>query len=800
MTAGIPDVLADPVGVMVGLISGIEPGLGQAAIEAAVISVAGGRAKRRKLAQALAARPAVLADGRSPAPRVVGDVLIALRNAGAVVISPPVCAGCGRHLRTLQRRGQDWYCAVCGPRPGGCAACGRERIITSFDRRRQPRCASCPDRDDRDLLAVLATVVGRLDSSLPAEQITAAAHRVFSRPAKLRQLAWAVEDEPGLLAGDGARAPIPAVLRFIDELCQAGAEHITRPACPRCQRAVRLHRRVEGQWCCRNCVARSRAQPCSRCGALREPAARDQAGGPLCPHCLITDPANLETCAGCGRARPVSARAPGGPLCPSCLPAKMMTCAVCGRHTACYLSKTTGQPWCDACKQRWARCSRCGTLAQVRGGTKTGPLCGACTRPDPGFWRCCPGCGQPGRINAGRCARCTAGRRLRELLGGPDGQIRPQLRALYQALAAADRPATVTAWLDKSAAPAVLHGLDARSQITHQTLDELMPRKAADHLRAVLVAIGELPPRDEQLVRLERWAAQVIAARPGPGQQQLLHRYAIWHVLRRLRGRLRGAHATPGQTDAARRNIRAAAALLDWLTAHDLTLATARQGDLETWLATAQASHRIHVGNFTRWARKHKLTRLDIAAVKWDGPAGVIDTETRWEQARWLLRDDTLKPEDRVAGLLVLLYAQWPATISRLTPGHIQAEDGQVRIRLGREPAVLPEPLATLVTQLAVTRRGHAAIGGQHASPWLFPGGQPGRPISAARMTERLRQLGIHSGRARSATLFQLATDLPAALLARLLGIHITVAVAWQRACAGDWAAYAADVSHRLEH
>ena len=224
MTAGIPDVLADPVGVMVGLISGIEPGLGQAAIEAAVISVAGGRAKRRKLAQALAARPAVLADGRSPAPRVVGDVLIALRNAGAVVISPPVCAGCGRHLRTLQRRGQDWYCAVCGPRPGGCAACGRERIITSFDRRRQPRCASCPDRDDRDLLAVLATVVGRLDSSLPAEQITAAAHRVFSRPAKLRQLAWAVEDEPGLLAGDGARAPIPAVLRFIDELCQAGAE------------------------------------------------------------------------------------------------------------------------------------------------------------------------------------------------------------------------------------------------------------------------------------------------------------------------------------------------------------------------------------------------------------------------------------------------------------------------------------------------------------------------------------------------------------------------------------------------
>jgi hypothetical protein len=38
-------------------------------------------------------------------------------------------------------------------------------------------------------------------------------------------------------------------------------------------------------------------------------------------------------------------------------------------------------------------------------------------------------------------------------------------------------------------------------------------------------------------------------------------------------------------------------------------------------------------------------------------PTAAIDTETRWQQARWLLHDTTLDPEDRVAGLLVLLYA-----------------------------------------------------------------------------------------------------------------------------------------------
>jgi hypothetical protein len=48
--------------------------------------------------------------------------------------------------------------------------------------------------------------------------------------------------------------------------------------------------------------------------------------------------------------------------------------------------------------------------------------------------------------------------------------------------------------------------------------------------------------------------------------------------------------------------------------------------------------------------------------------------------------------------------------------------------------------------------------------------------------------------------LFQLATELPAAILARLLGIHINVAVAWQHAAAGDWTSYAADVSRRSEH
>jgi hypothetical protein len=140
---------------------------------------------------------------------------------------------------------------------------------------------------------------------------------------------------------------------------------------------------------------------------------------------------------------------------------------------------------------------------------------------------------------------------------------------------------------------------------------------------------------------------------------------------------------------------------------------------------------------------------------------------------------------------------KWPAALSRLTVDHVEQHDEQVRLRLGHEPIVLPEPLAELILQVVATRRGKAVIGDQGSSPWLFPGGQPGRPISAFGLAERLRQLGINSARSRSAALFQLATELPAAVLAQMLGIHITVATAWQRASSGDWTNYAAEISRR---
>ncbi|MEL3946392.1 hypothetical protein [Streptomyces sp. LNU-CPARS28] len=124
-------------------------------------------------------------------------------------------------------------------------------------------------------------------------------------------------------------------------------------------------------------------------------------------------------------------------------------------------------------------------------------------------------------------------------------------------------------------------------------------------------------------------------------------------------------------------------------------------------------------------------------------------------------------------------------------------DGGSVSITFGTSPVVLPAPLATLVRELVATRRGKAKIGTPGNVPWLFPGGQPGHPLGDDRIGQRLHKIGIRPKRDRSTALFTLATEVPAAILARTLGVHIKVAVQWQQASAGDWSAYAADVSQR---
>lgn len=82
-------------------------------------------------------------------------------------------------------------------------------------------------------------------------------------------------------------------------------------------------------------------------------------------------------------------------------------------------------------------------------------------------------------------------------------------------------------------------------------------------------------------------------------------------------------------------------------------------------------------------------------------------------------------------------------------------------------------------------------------NPGCSPANVPATPLGADQLGQRLQRIGLKPRQDRSTALFALATELPAAILARMLGIHIKVAVAWQHAASGDWMAYAADISRR---
>lgn len=730
--------VSDPIGLIVDLVAATAGELTQEQIAVAASAVAGGRAKSRRLAAALSARPGILADGRSPAPRAVGDLLLALQRAGARTVSAPCCAGCGKPLRTLQRRGQDWYRSACQKHTEPCAACGQIRQVNSRDRTGRPRCVKCPDIDGRDPVAVIHQLILQLDPAASRQTVAAAIRVCAPQPAYQQKLAWALEEQPCLLTGQGHLAPLRAIPRLVDRLHAAGIAGVTRPACPRCHRVVRIDKPLDGVRVCRMCIAHSRIEQCTRCGAHREPVTRTSGGEPLCANCFITDPANLATCLHCGRRRPVGHRTPDGPLCPSCPPLPVATCTICGNTRPCGISRVTGAPWCPSCQRQTADCSACGRHAPVVSGTLTSPLCADCTAP--AAWTGCPTCADPDQPHPGQCARCLINKRLDELMGPATTTLPAGLRALRASIATTEHPVTAMRWLTKPALAPILSDLAAgRIPLTHQGLDGLPASQPLAHLRQTLVAVGALPERDEVMVALQGFVTGLLATQHDNEQRNLLHRYLIWHLLRRMRTRNNGQPTTHQQSRMIRRLARGALAFLDWLHTRDLTLSTLTQADLDRWAADPSATYRAEAGRLIRWARTEKITTVHVAAARWNGPAQILDHQHRWDIARRLLHDQDLKPEDSLAGLLVLLYAQSVTAISQMKVTQVNADTNQVRLHLGRVPIHLPEPVATLARAVASHRKGHATIGALTPSPWLFPGGQPGRPISSARLTQRLR-------------------------------------------------------------
>jgi hypothetical protein len=106
---------------------------------------------------------------------------------------------------------------------------------------------------------------------------------------------------------------------------------------------------------------------------------------------------------------------------------------------------------------------------------------------------------------------------------------------------------------------------------------------------------------------------------------------------------------------------------------------------------------------------------------------------------------------------------------------------------------MLPPRLGSILRELAAQPPPRLMIShGPDASRWLFPGRVPGQPLDLHSLINQLNRHGISARPARNGALAALASDLPAAVLADFLGIHVNTAVRWVTCARKDWTAYLA--------
>jgi hypothetical protein len=661
------------------------------------------------------------------------------------------------------------------------------------------------------------------EPSLSSEMVTDAFDATMVSSRAISVMADALAVDPDVLH---VGAP-PVVGRLVAELVERGSTTFTLPSCASCARSDRPLTSTDQGGMCQRCAHRRNAIACSQCQQVKPVAGRNTDGEPICERCRR----QLRGQRRCGTCRSVAAialraREDRPDICVNCYRLPEAVCSRCTQRRPCNFADSA-EPICKSCAPRaTALCVRCRADRPVTARWAEGPVCEPCYRAalhrrgictgcarerrlvdpaGPDADRCadcsgvnlpgghlCTGCGTEDRLyERGRCVRCSLERRTVVLLADGQPTVPDALAPIYEAIVAARQPYSALNWLRDGAGAAILAELaTGQMALTHEALDAHPQPRAADYLRRLLIAHGLLTDRDDELVRTEAWVTDLLERIDRPADRRLIAAYATWRVLRRLRRRAERGTNPRTATRAPRNQLGAAVGLLDWLASRGLTLAQAGQGDIDHWLTTGPAAH--HARDFLVWAteRRH-CPPLTISPVS--SPTGTsMDPDERFALLARLLHDDTIELTDRVAGCLLLAYAQPLSRITAITLDQISRHDTTTTIRFGGDDIVLPEPLATLIGTLIDTPRGHVGIRAPADSPWLFPGLQPGRPLTPAHLGARLGTLGIDARAGRRAALIHLAAQLPAAVLADLLHLTPGTAVRWVNNAGGDWSRYAA--------
>jgi hypothetical protein len=467
-------------------------------------------------------------------------------------------------------------------------------------------------------------------------------------------------------------------------------------------------------------------------------------------------------------------------------------CARCGRHTTrLQASWPEGQLcftcWFDAIHTR-GTCPQCAQERLLPGppDASGSPVCGPCAQIPDDFH--CTRCGDEAGHHRGQlCARCALRDDLNDLVGSPVAD--PALVGLIDALCASDRPESVIVWKRSPKVQSLLRGLgDATIPLSHEGLDRV-PGKSTEHLRALLQHHGHLPLRDPYLARFEQWIDTKLTGLPHEVRQPVQH-FATWHHLRRVRAKAAAGGSTRGPVHSAKQEITETIKFLLWL--HDTyqrTAASCAQPDIDEWIATGPTT-RTAIRTFFVVAKRIRLNTKVAVEHRAARTSPSLSQDQRLAWINELLTGTSESLPYRVAGLLLLLYAQPLVKVVSLQLSIIDDHPTGMSILLGKRPTDVPEPFAQLLRD-HIAHRPNLRTGAGTDSPWLFPSTLAGRHLHPNTVMDRLRDLGADLLGARNRAIGELVLEVPPSLVAEALGYSPKVAFLHADKAAEPWARYA---------
>lgn len=757
------------------------------------------------------------------------------------------CADCGRTtvaLRGLDGAGGRLCSACCARRRVGvCASCHGVGRIVGRDPDGGPSCQACASgrrlvradaaARERIIDAIVAAAPGAKRSVIIEVLATVTVHA-----RSLRRIDRHLAANPSVFVVGPTHAH-RTVGRFVDALIVAGvALTVSFPTCASCDRAMPMSQRTP---LCSSCANKARASACAGCGKVALVHSRDDQRRPWCARCITTrlrserhvstgeqiaqlidvdiDPAVLEAVLGsvaptvrqrealqrqlaASVALTIPARRPTmlarfvraliahGVAIPAPIPPRRRTavahrCPRCGRPTPGRNSSGCRTCIAERAAARRGDCTHCGRGVPVENGR-----CGQCARWDG---RRCDRCAVRRDLVAGtdgnwRCHRCLFSDDLDQLTAGTPPAW---LVDLCAALRGAKCVASTHAWLRSSPGGRLLAQLaGGELALSHDTLDEHRGR-SVERLRGLLIVVGALEPDERRLARTEAATIELASQIRNTADRRIVVSWLRWHALARVRRRAERGSGVVHSAPNLRRTIVHITAFVATLDDNTRCLGDCRQSDIDHWFAQPGATPAT-IAPFLRWAqRRHHLpANLEVPSrASTRSPVAAIDDAQRWEHARRLVHDDTIDPDDRIAGALVVLYAQTLTSIATLTNQQLAITDTAAIIDFATHQIELPEPFATLARQLP--HRRHTGVADLLPTRWLFPADHhPDRHVTVTGLGNRLRRLGIQPRNQRAAAVAQLAREVPPALLADTIGITARTAAKAVTANGGNWTGY----------